>query len=393
MMRRMEQTHDYAFILGTTPELSLAEIQAVVKPPFIVSDRKSIGLLHLPHPINVSAVMARLGGTVKIATLTQEYARVEDIDLPTLAKLVPDNGGRAIFGVTVYQAEQVMGEKQMRAASKQLGLELKNWFKEGGRGARLVVNQDGGPLSAVTIDREKLLTKGREIILVLQRHHIHVGVTTAVQPYEEWGKRDFGRPARSMKTGMLPPKVARMMINLADPKPGARILDPFVGTGTVLQEAATLGFQNLEGNDIDRKALDYTRENLAWAKLPKVKLHNYKAERLTNHIKSGVYDHIIFEGYLGPTDEHVMRRKGTELVSEMHEMYATALDQFAQLLTPIGNIVGAFPAWRPVGQHQIQTLPIQHLAEQAGLKVVAGPFIYGRTDAYVLRQIWVLRKA
>lgn len=388
----MDKTFDYALILGSTPELSLAEIQAVVSAQFVVTDFKTVALLHVPKALDTAALMKRLGGTVKIVELTQTHKKLDQIDIPELAKLIPDNGGRAIFGVTTYQAERVINERQLQTWSKRWGLELKQHFKAQGRGARLVTNQDGTPLSAVTIDREKLLTKGREIVLVTQQHHVHAGVTVAVQPYEEFGERDFGRPGRSMKIGMLPPKVARMMVNLARPEKQDRILDPFVGTGTVLQEAALMGFTHLEGNDIDPKALDLTRQNFAWFKLAQPKLLQYKAEKLTHHVKSGIYDRIIFEGYLGPISSQHIKKKSTEIFDQLVELYSNSLHEFFALLKPGGRVVGAFPAWREAQHGHLHFLPMKELAEQAGFTLEVGPILYGRSDAVVLRQIWVLRK-
>ena len=98
-----------------------------------------------------------------------------------------------------------------------------------------------------------------------------VFVTKAIQPIESLGERDFGRPYRDAKSGMLPPKLAMMMINLAGQSLGATILDPFCGSGTILMEAATIGYTNLMGSDISPKAIDDTRQNFAWqgGSLPK----------------------------------------------------------------------------------------------------------------------------
>ena len=60
------------------------------------------------------------------------------------------------------------------------------------------------------------------------------------------------KPYRDMRRGMLPPKLARSLVNLAI---GAKspsdmtILDPFCGTGTVLMEAMLLG-THVVGTDL-----------------------------------------------------------------------------------------------------------------------------------------------
>jgi tRNA (guanine10-N2)-dimethyltransferase len=41
------------------------------------------------------------------------------------------------------------------------------------------------------------------------------------------------------------------------------LLDPFCGTGVILQEAALMGFR-VYGTDIEPRMIDYTRENLGW---------------------------------------------------------------------------------------------------------------------------------
>ena len=58
-----------------------------------------------------------------------------------------------------------------------------------------------------------------------------LGQTLVVQPFKVLSKRDFGRPARDDHSGMLPPKLAQIMINLArrnDDISTKTILDPFV---------------------------------------------------------------------------------------------------------------------------------------------------------------------
>jgi len=81
------------------------------------------------------------------------------------------------------------------------------------------------------VEENDLLASGGEHVLMGVEGKLMIGQTEAVQPYKQWSARDFGRPARDPKSGMLPPKLARLMINLSgvDPK-GKTILDrlPFL---------------------------------------------------------------------------------------------------------------------------------------------------------------------
>ena len=61
-------------------------------------------------------------------------------------------------------------------------------------------------------------------------------------------------------------KLARCMINLAKPKTGNLVLDPFCGTGTMLIEATLIGCRSL-GLDIQRRMARGTLRNLAHFKL------------------------------------------------------------------------------------------------------------------------------
>ena len=61
-------------------------------------------------------------------------------------------------------------------------------------------------------------------------------------------------------------KLARCMVNLAKPKAGDLVLDPFCGTGTMLIEATLVGCRSL-GLDVQRRMVRGTIRNLAHFKL------------------------------------------------------------------------------------------------------------------------------
>jgi tRNA (guanine10-N2)-dimethyltransferase len=68
-------------------------------------------------------------------------------------------------------------------------------------------------------------------------------------------KRPFFHPSA------MQAKLARCMVNLAQPKTGDLVLDPFCGTGTMLVEAALIGCQVL-GLDVQRRMARGTRRNM-----------------------------------------------------------------------------------------------------------------------------------
>ncbi len=87
--------------------------------------------------------------------------------------------------------------------------------------------------------------------------------TIWVQDIDAYTRRDMSRE-RSMKVGMMPPKLAQIMINLATKgNKTLSIWDPFCGLGTTLIEADHMGYEKLKGSDISPDMVSATTTNLA----------------------------------------------------------------------------------------------------------------------------------
>jgi precorrin-6B methylase 2 len=80
-----------------------------------------------------------------------------------------------------------------------------------------------------------------------------------------------GRVPGREREGSLPPVVGAAMVFAAKPGTNEVILDPVMGTGTILAEAAAMAPDAaLIGSDIDREAVETARRNLARVKNAKV---------------------------------------------------------------------------------------------------------------------------
>lgn len=64
------------------------------------------------------------------------------------------------------------------------------------------------------------------------------------------------------RKGSLKPSIAAGLVEMADVKPGQKIVDNFAGAGTILCEAQLQGLE-VYGGDIDRDAVKCSRENLS----------------------------------------------------------------------------------------------------------------------------------
>src|SRR3989344_9306867 len=230
----------YVFILGHNPKLSAAEILAVLPQAKVIKETGSFLVLE-NEPIDAVAVLARLGGTIKIGEIIANQIS-KKVTIEKLKQIKQEN--KLNFGISYYDTKP-----------DNLGMEIKKELKAAGVSCRLVTSKDKA-LSSVIVSKNKCAE-----FLVLSNRYL--GQTLAVQEFEEYSKRDYGRPVRDMLSGSMPPKLAKIMINLGQVLAGATILDPFCGSGTVVQEGLLLGYR-MVGSDISEKAVRDSKQNLEW---------------------------------------------------------------------------------------------------------------------------------
>ncbi|MEM2262653.1 MAG: TRM11 family methyltransferase [Candidatus Bathyarchaeia archaeon] len=84
---------------------------------------------------------------------------------------------------------------------------------------------------------------------------------TEIPPKPFMERRPKNRPF--FHPSAMHPKLARCMVNLARPKAGELVFDPFCGTGSMLIEAALIGCRVL-GTDIQRRMVKGCKSNLAY---------------------------------------------------------------------------------------------------------------------------------
>jgi tRNA G10 N-methylase Trm11 len=147
--------------------------------------------------------------------------------------------------------------------------DVKKSCKEKGRSVRFVEEPHGkDQLSSARSLHQIKACNGLELVLGFDEGSIHIGKVVSVQDIDEWSHHDFGRPARRIKDGMLPPKLARMMINIGlgnitIDNDTPLILDPFCGSGTILYESSRIGAY-CSGIDISPESVQSSQANLQW---------------------------------------------------------------------------------------------------------------------------------
>ncbi len=427
----------YFFILGANPTLSTAEICALFPNDKVSLAGKEAVIVETDTKFNPGELIKRMGGTIKIGEVlfTAKSANFDLILKNLQPHLVRTEAGKYNFGISYY------GNKNINLHG--LAMAIKNYWREQGVNSRWVTSKEK-VLSSVVVEQNKLVGKGIEIVIIEDSHDLLVGKTEAVQPFKELSFRDFGRPSRDDRSGMIPPKLAQIMINLsaaARSQPSknsvmlerlptqagsdsisfscqqdsigrsapsrmtnAIILDPFCGSGTILSEAILMGYTNLIGSDNSPKAIADTDKNLKWIAAnfsvtnTKIRLFLSTAQSLAQKIKAHSLDAIITEPYLGPQRGNVDQQK---IKLELEKLYSEAIQQFAKILKDEGVIVMVWAVFKNPRQDLTITPNIK------GFKIISpissqikkrlaltnrDTIIYGRPGQKVWREIVVLKK-
>ncbi len=231
----------YLAVLGRQSELSLAELES------LFSEVRQISSELATFTTDTTPNIDFLGGSLKLA-----------VELPqkplNFFQTLPE--GKITFGLSDYSSTA-----SAKSATAE-GLKLKKILVRHGRSVRIVENKTA-VLSTATSLHNGLSGKNARKIELIKTNRDYFRVI-GVQDIDAYARRDQARPARDAKVGMLPPKLAQILVNLCGPitKP-ATLLDPFCGTGVLLQEALLMGFQ-VYGTDIDERMVKYSERNLKW---------------------------------------------------------------------------------------------------------------------------------
>ncbi|MEA3272662.1 MAG: methyltransferase domain-containing protein [Patescibacteria group bacterium] len=372
----------YFFILGKNPKLSVAEIRAVVKNELQFGSTTTIAIVDYgTTELDALNLIKHLGGTIKIGKILGEIESLNDLSELVLEE-IPRDKSKIYFGISNYanfSAQDV----------KRVAMEIKKILKKSGP-TRWVTSKEK-ILSSVIVETNKLLIHGAEICLFKNGM---VGKTLAVQEFEEFEKRDFGKPERDILRGMIPPKLAKIMINLSETDKSATILDPFCGTGTILIEAAVAGYKNLIGSDYDSKAINQASNNIHWTREnyelenTDVNLFISKAENLSKKLSSNSVDVIITEPYLGPLLKgKESKEQIKKIVKELNELYFNSFKEWKKILRKRAKVVMIFPVFKN------NEVDIKNELKKIGYKKLNYEnLIYERPGQKVKRRVDIFKK-
>lgn len=385
----------YIALLGRQPALSIAELERRFTRVSWASP--SAALIDREHPIDIQT----LGGTQKLGKVVLSFPardwRGASMKIVShYAKEWSKHDHKITLGISAYGFDTTARDVQ------KTGLILKQKLKQAGGSMRLVPQQEAALSSAVSHHNKLGLSHTKvELLVVRGQSHVYVAESTGAQNITALAARDQGRPRRDAFVGMLPPKLALLMLNLAGSLPeGSRVLDPFCGTGVVLQEALLRGY-TAYGTDLQEKMINYTEDNLTWLK-PQL----YEGATWTLHAGDATdttwqqpVDAVVAESYLGqPFSAPPSDKKLVEVRGNCQNIIAQFLKNIAPQLSAGTPVVLAVPAWKRTDDTWVH-LPLVDDVSRYGFERVsfktarAEQLLYARPDQVVAREILVLTRA
>lgn len=386
----------YLFVLGRNAELSRAELSNVCEE--VLFDPKLHLLLgeHLkwenlrdiPKP-KEQLFLDRLGGTIRMGEVVGEFLGKEKLLEAVCTRAMQSQEDKPKLAVSAWG----VGKGFLSDFLKQVQAQ----FAAAKRDVRFE-NVGGKNMTSGSIFERKLLKRGQEFVIWQRENSFLLAETKANQNLRNYVLRDRAKPFRDPKMGMLPPKLAQILINLADPKPGESVIDPFCGSGTVCSEAAIAGFPSI-GSDLNPDFLRGAKQNfqfLAEKFRFETESGKFFVRDATEFPWKGVEGVIATEGWLGenfegmPTPAQITgNEKATLLLwSKFFENLRGA---------NIRRIALCLPRWeRPEGAKSVAK-KIVAKAENSGYTPLAlfqgqHTFVYARDEQFVTREICVLEK-
>jgi len=364
-------------IVGRLPAISFAELESLLGEKVVEPFGSNSMLIDID---TADIPFDRLGGTIRLARIlalldVKNWREAEAYLVKTVKEHAHYIPGKLVFGLSVF------GFDAKREQVARTALLMKKAIKSTGKSVRMVPHSDEALGSASVLHNKLTGQNGWELLVVSDGKITYLAQTTNIQDIESYAARDQARPKRDARVGMLPPKLAQTIVNLASGQVGSKIedrgswigdrgsrieeassvlspqspvlLDPFCGTGVVLQEALLMGYE-VYGTDLEPRMVEYTKTNLTWLE------QFFEAsdiQDLRSRISLGVGDasshhwqtapdFVASETYLGPPLTALPDpQKFKQIVHDISRLHNKFLQNIGSQLKPGARLCLAVPAW------------------------------------------------
>ncbi|PIR61964.1 MAG: hypothetical protein COU66_00945 [Candidatus Pacebacteria bacterium CG10_big_fil_rev_8_21_14_0_10_44_11] len=374
----------YFFILGSTPALSLVELSAFLAQPNLAKISSQVVKAELADDQTATVALQELGGSIKVCR--QEETLNRNASTAELEQAVADLFQRQAKTAKIVIGIGEFGRDQLDALSLE---KVKRLLTNADLKVRFIDAPRSGLSAAVLLHH-----KVHEVIIIRTEQAIFLASTVSVQNIDTWTIVDREKPYANRKKGMLPPKVARMMVNLAvgpQPKTKATLLDPFCGSGTVLIEAASRGL-SVVGSDLDPEAVTGTEKNLNWYSQTFKQEFEFKTLQAdaTKLLLSKKVDYLVTEPFLGKPKAPAALLPN--VFRGLEKMYLGAFKHWRRLLNPRAKVVIVFPRALAATAGLKQDITLDSLIDKLGAlgyTPLLEPVLYHRPQAVIGREIRV----
>src|SRR5579859_4559985 len=245
----------FLFLLGRTPELSVRELEAVTQKSLLNLLTPRIAEFELSSDEEAREIFSHLGGSLKVMKHEGEFRDIHEQQLREHITAYLAQSERPTFAIAEFGRENIETIDPT---------EIKDALKARQIGSRFIEGPRDGLSASVLLHHTKVI----ELNIIQVENKVVFAQTLAVQDIDDWTLRDRAKPYADRKKGLLPPKLARIMVNLSkkeiDDKQ-LRLYDPFCGSGTVLMEGLLSEYE-VVGSDLDKDSVQGTEMNLKWFK-------------------------------------------------------------------------------------------------------------------------------
>ncbi|MEK7218238.1 MAG: RsmD family RNA methyltransferase [Patescibacteria group bacterium] len=344
----------YAAFLGHQPHISIAELGASIRD-FELQRVLGGEVVLFGSTLDLDAsYLQTLGGTVAIARKVHGKPATGLGDIPDLLRdEVKGVAGKVTFSLRGFGLPPKHVRDLYRACKAAL--------RSHGRPARYV-GTERNPAVSVLLHDEGLLdgSHGCELVLIKEGDDLWVGRTVAAQDVNAYAKRDMEKPARDTRVGLLPPKLAQILLNFGawlvhgtvggNAEKRLTVFDPFCGTGVVPIEAMLRGW-NVLASDDSLRAVHACERNLEWLR----KEHGIMKKDVTGRVwKQDARkafnlkerpDVIVTETTLGPPlEKKAPLKEASRLKTAMEDLQEAFLRNVAETLPGV-PVVATWPVW------------------------------------------------
>jgi len=407
--------YSYAAFLGHQPHISAAEICSVLPDCTIKGIfNRQVAIFETAVELD-SEFLNELGGTFILARQIIKSS----VSLNEVPKLLSNELQKAKKGKVMFSLRAVgVAPKSMRDLYRSCKQHLKN----NGRPSRYV-GTDKKAAPAIVLHANDMI-EGKQaceiVILRDEEGELWIGRTVGAQNVNAYTKRDMEKPVRDTGVGLLPPKLAQILLNFGvfavaqgkkdkkPPKkfklPKLKVLDPFCGTGVIPLECLLRKWP-VFASDIALKAVNGCKKNIEWMRKEEKILkkdcpsETWKQDATKPFKLKSKPDVVVTETSLGPNLQKKPTLKDVQKMKTENEALQAAFLKNAAETLPGVPIVCTLPVWyHSKGKTHLEK--IWSAAEEAGYEAVL-PYkapgdasdrtslVYRRPDQMVGREIVV----